>query len=475
LKNPEKQLSRELSQSKLLKRKRFMTFVRRCLLALCCILLIAAVAPRLGPGPRPADPRPPARIALPSSAAQPSQQAYTLPPGKLAKAITLSRISLALEIVGALWGLVFLWLLLSLRWAAGLAAWTERLLRRRWMQGLLFFAVFIVVDTVAYLPLSLIGHSVSLFYGISVQGWLSWIGDHAKSLGIALAGTPVYLLFNWIVRVSPRRYWVWIWLVTLPLILISTFAEPLIIDPLFNKFEPLAKTHPALVAKLETVVARTGTKIQPERVFLMKASTKSNGLNAYVTGIGSSKRIVVWDTTAGRISDDEVLFIFGHESGHYVLNHIPKGITASSIGMFFVFWVCAGFAGWLARRFGARWQLITPEGSTPLASRQGFLVLLFALSVASIILQPAACTFSRHFEHEADVYGQEAIHGLVADPQKTAVSAFNHLGEAWLEDPNPNAFVEFWTYSHPSTQNRANFALHYDPWANGGHGKFFDK
>jgi STE24 endopeptidase len=82
---------------------------------------------------------------------------------------------------------------------------------------------------------------------------------------------------------------------------------------------------------------------------------------------------------------------------------------------------------------------------------------------------------SRHFEHEADVYGQEAIHGLVADPQKTAVSGFNHLGEAWLDDPDPNPIVEFWDYSHPSVKNRANFAAHYDPWANGGRGQFFDK
>jgi Zn-dependent protease with chaperone function len=109
----------------------------------------------------------------------------------------------------------------------------------------------------------------------------------------------------------------------------------------------------------------------------------------------------------------------------------------------------------------------------PLASRQGFLVLLFALSAASIILQPVSNAFSRHFEHEADIYGQEAIHGLVADPQKTAVSAFNHLGEAWLSDPNPSPFVEFWEYSHPSVQHRASFAQHYNPWANGGHGRFF--
>jgi len=450
-----------------------MMFVRRTLPMLCLVLLLTGLTERLCSG-QPA----PAQTASASTAApaQPaSTQAYSLPPDKLAKAITLSHISLALEIVGSLWGLAFLWLLLSLRWAAGLAAWTERLLHRRLLQGLLFFAVYLVIGALADLPLDVIGHAVSRHYGISVQSWFSWLGDLAKAMGLSLLfGTPVLLLFNWLVRRSPRRYWIWMWLVTLPLIVLSIFASPLL-DPIFNKFEPLAKTHSALVARLETVVARTGTRIPPERMFLMKASAKSNGLNAYVTGIGATKRIVVWDTTAGRIPDDEVLFIFGHESGHYVLNHIPKKLAGLLAGAFFVLWASAGFAGWLARRYSDRWQLAPADGSSPLASRQGFLVLLFALSVAGIILQPASSTFSRYFEHEADVYGQETIHGLVADPQKTAVSAFNHLGEAWLEDPNPSRFVEFWTYSHPSVQSRANFAAHYDPWANGGHGRFFDK
>jgi len=452
-----------------------MRLMHRILPVLCLALLLAGITPRpcCGQSAPPAQPAP-ATAAAPAQPA--STQAYNLPPDKLAKAITLNHIRLTLEILGSLWGLVFLWLLLSLRWAAGLAAWTERLLRRRWMQGLLFFAVYLVIGAVADLPLDAIGHAVSRHYGISVQGWAGWFGDLGKGLGISLLiGTPILLFFNWLVRVSPRRYYIWIWLVSLPLIVLSIFASPLIIDPLFNKFEPLTKTHAALVVKLEQVVARTGTRIPPERMFLMKASEKSNGLNAYVTGIGATKRFVMWDTATDRMPDDEILFIFGHESGHYVLNHIPKELGGMTAGMFFMFWACAGFAGWLARRYSARWQLVTTEGSAPLASRQGFLVLLFALSVASIILQPASSTFSRHFEHEADVYGQESIHGLVADPQKTAVSAFNHLGEAWLEDPNPNAFVEFWTYNHPSVQNRANFALHYDPWANGGHGKFFDK
>ena len=456
-----------------------MRFARCCLLTLCFAGLLAAVAPRMGPGPRPA-----ARLvhAQPASASAPAPsqpaaaQAYSLPPDKLVKAITLGRIRTALDIAGSLWGIAVLWLLLASRAAAGLAAWAERLLRRRWLQGLLFFAIFLIVTTLAALPLDAIGHGFSRHYGISVQGWASWFGDLGKGLGLTLLfGTPILLFFNWIVRVSPQRYWIWVWLVSLPLIVFSVFAEPLL-EPIFNTYEPLTKNYSALVAKLETVVARTGTHIAPERMFLMKASAKSNGLNAYVSGIGATKRIVVWDTTAGRIPDDEILFIFGHESGHYVLNHIPKQIAGMAAALFFVFWGCAAFSGRLARRFGTRWKLAGEQSGTHmLASRPGFLVLLFALSIAGFVLQPASNCFSRYFEHEADVFGQEAIHGLVPDPQKTAVSGFNHLGEAWLEDPNPSPFIEFWEFDHPSVQTRASFAAHYDPWANGGRGRFFAK
>jgi Zn-dependent protease with chaperone function len=257
-------------------------------------------------------------------------------------------------------------------------------------------------------------------------------------------------------------------MVAVLLMVLVAFLEPLA-EPIYYQYEPLSKNHPALVAELEKVVARTGTNIPPDRMFLMKASLKSNGLNAYVSGLGATKRVVVWDTTADRIPDDEILFTFAHESGHYVLNHIPKGLAITSVALFFVFWVCAGFAAWLVRRCGSSWRVES------LSSRTGFVLLLFVASVASFLLDPVGNAVSRHYEHQADVYGQEAIHGLVPDPQKTAVAEFNDLGAAWLEDPNPSPFIEFWLYNHPSTQNRANFALHYDPWANGGHGEFFGK
>jgi len=449
-----------------------MTFLRCSLFTLCLTALLGFVAPRIGTAPHVHAQQTAAQAA---PAPDNTPQAYKLTPEKQAKAIAISRIRNIMDIVGGLWGLTVLWLLLSTRAAAGLESWAKRISARRWIQGLIFFAAFLVITSIASMPLEWFSQWKEKSYNVSVQGWGSWLGDEGKGLLLTMViGSLVMLLFNWIVRRWPRRYWFGIWLVTLPLLVFGIFVSPFL-DPIFNKFEPLSKNHAPLVAKLETVVARTGIGIPPERMFLMKASEKNNGLNAYVTGLGSTKRYVMWDTTTDRLPDDEILFVFGHESGHYVLHHIIKSIAGISAALFFIYWTCAGFAAWLARRFGRRWGLGEPGDQTPLASRAGFIVLLFTISVASFVLEPVNNAFSRHFEHQADVYGQEAIHGLVPDPQKTAVSAFNHLGESWLEDPDPSPFIEFWEYNHPSVKNRANFAEHYDPWANGGHGEFFDK
>jgi Zn-dependent protease with chaperone function len=451
-----------------------MTFLRRSIFALGVGLLLLVGAPRrttqLFAQSQPATPQ---TAQAPNG--QQAQQAYHLPPDKLAKAIAISRIRNTMDIVNGLWGLALLWLLLATGLSARIESWARGIAKRRWIQGAIFFAALLLITWLAGLPLGWFSQSKEKSYGISVQTWASWLGDQAKALGLTLViAVPILLLFNWIVRRWPRRYWFGIWVATVPIVVLLVFVSPLL-EPIFNKYEPLETHHAALVAKLETVVARTGINIPPDRMFLMKASEKYNGINAYVTGVGATKRYVMWDTATDRLPDDEVLFVFGHESGHYVLKHIPKGILATCIGLFFVYWGCAAFAAWLARRFGAKWKLDVLESGNPLASRTGFVVLMFAISVAGFFLEPASNTLSRYFEHQADIYGQEAIHGIVADPQRTAVSTFNHLGEAWLEDPSPSPFIEFWEFNHPSVQTRANFALHYDPWANGGYGEFFEK
>jgi Zn-dependent protease with chaperone function len=433
----------------------------------CSVAALAGLNPQLLVAQGGAAQAPPAHVAAGAQAPTNTQQAYTLPPDKLAKAIAISRIRDVLSIAGSVWGIVFLWLTLATRAWVGLEKWARRISPRRWVQGVIFFAAYLITAALAGLPLDWVGEHYERAYGMSVQGWGDWLGDAGKTLGLTLAvGVPVMLLFNWIVRRWPGRYWFGAWAVTLPILAFLTFIEPLVV-PLFFDQEPLAENHPALVAKLEKVVARTGIDIPPDRMYLVKASAKFTGMNAFVAGMGPTKRYVMWDTTTDQLPDDEILFIFGHESGHYVLHHIPKGFALSAVGLFFVFWACAGFAAWMVRRFGVRW------GAAELSSRTGFVVLLFAVSIASFLLEPVSNGVSRYFEHQADVYGQEAIHGIVPDPQKTAVAAFNALGQSWLDDPNPSPFIEFWLYDHPSTQHRANFALHYNPWANGGHGEFF--
>lgn len=452
-----------------------MTFVRRLLIAASFgVLFLLTMKPTGTYVHAQAQVANPQTTTLPEGQVNP-QPAYELSPDKLAKAIAISRIRHIMDIVNGMWGIAVLWVLLATGWLAALENWVKSLTQRRWLQGVIFFTLFIVITSLASLPLDWFSQSKEKSYNVAVQTWGSWLGDQAKSLGLALAiAIPILLLFNWIVKRWPRRYWIGIWVATVPILVFLIFISPLL-EPIFNKFEPLETHHAALVAKLETVVARTGIDIPPNRMFLMKASEKYNGVNAYVTGVGATKRYVMWDTATDRLPDDEVLFVFGHESGHYVLKHIPKLIIGMSAAFFFVYWACAAFGAWLAKQFGARWKLEGMVEGNPLASRTGFVVLLFSISIASFFLEPLSNSFSRHFEHQADIYGQEAIHGIVPNPQQTAVSAFNHLGEAWLEDPTPSPFIEFWEFNHPSVQTRANFAEHYDPWANGGHGEFFDK
>ena len=444
-----------------------MAFCHRLFWVFCLAVLLAGTVSVPLAAQNPASPPAPAPTASAAPAPAAPGQAYTLPPDKLARAIAISRIRNILDLAGSVWGIAFVGLLLAFGAWAGIENWARRITVRRWLQGVAFFAAYIVIKSAAILPVDWIGEHYERSYGISVQSWGSWLGDVAKSLGLALIiGIPVLLLFNWIVRRWPRRYWLGIWAITLPIMVFSLLILPFFV-PLYYTQEPLQKNHAALVARIETVVARTKIDIPPNRMYLIKASAKSTGINAFVAGLGPTKRYVMWDTTTDQMPDDQVLFVFGHESGHYVLHHIPKELAGNSAGLFFLLWICAAFAACMVRRYGPGW------GAPDLASRTGFVVLLFVISIANFLTEPVDSAFSRYFEHQADVYGQEAIHGIVADPQKTAVAAFNKLGESWLEDPNPNPLVEFWLYDHPSTQHRAEFAAHYDPWANGGHGQFF--
>ena len=403
-------------------------------------------------------------------ASRQQRPAYSLPPEKLEKAIRYSRARTTLGFVDTGWSIAVLVLLL----ATGAAAWMARraasVSRNRWVQGFAFTFLLLLVTSLAGLPIDLYGHHLSAAYGQSVQGWGSWAGDQAKAFGLSFVfgGLSLMLLFL-VIRRSPRRWWFWFWIPTMLFTVVGVFFAPVFIDPLFHHFDPLMKSDPALVDRLEQVVRRGGMDIPPDRMFLMKASEKVTGLNAYVTGIGASKRVVVWDNTVAKATPDEISLIFGHEMGHYVLQHIWKTLLFLFVLLLIEFYI--GYRGvrWLLARFGPRWGI---PSQTDWAT---VVVLMLVLSVLGFLTEPIVNGYSRANEHAADVYGQEAVHGIVPDPQATAVAAFQVLGEASLTDPTPRPFVEFWTFSHPSVSRRAAFAAAYDPWAPGQEPKYFKR
>ncbi len=405
------------------------------------------------------------------AAARNDHTAYTLPAGELVKAKALTRTRHLVYWADTVWGVVALWLLLELRIATRMQAWAVRVSRRRWLQGLLFVLQFNLWMTLLLMPVAVWEQRTERSYGLSVQAWGSWLGDEGKSFALetGLGWLGVLVLF-WLIRRFSRSWWAWSAGLVVGLSVLGVFVTPYVIDPLFNRFEPLAKSNPALVAQLERVVAKgNGIRIPPERMFLMKASDKVTTLNAYVTGFGASKRVVVWDTSVAKGTPDEILLIFGHEMGHYVLGHIVRSLLFS-FGIILVgFRVGFYLFQWLLRRFGTRWGVLRQED-------WGSLVLMvLVVSVLGFAVSPIVSAYSRSNEHAADVYGQEVVHGIVEDPQATGRAAFQVLGETSLDDPTPAPFYEWWVDSHPPIWLRAAFAARYDPWAAGEAPKYFRK
>jgi STE24 endopeptidase len=430
------------------------------------LLLLAAVAVLLVVPARIQKTTPTETLALQQASHGPAF--YSLPPNKLKQAKALFRIRTVLYFAGGAWGILQLILLLTLHVPSRIRDVIEPVTRNRLGQCYLFLLLFLLLLALLNAPLRIYGHHLGLAYGLSVQGWGSWAWDWAKSflLSWAVAGLLAMVLF-WIIRRSPNRWWLWFWIPTMIAVLFGVFLSPILVDPLFDKFEPLQQSNAALVQQLEKVVARSGTSLPPDRMFYMRASQKVTGLNAYVTGFGPSKRLVLWDTTIARATPDELSGIFGHELGHYVLHHIAFGLIFTAVALFLAFFLGQRMTQALLRRYGTRWRIRSQEDWACLA------VLLLVLNVLSFLSEPIANGFSRSLEHAADVYGQEAIHGIVIDPQMTTQQAFQRLGETSLEDPIPHPFVEFWMFSHPSIASRAAFAAAYNPWAAGQRPKYF--
>lgn len=392
---------------------------------------------------------------------------YVLSHDRYEKAVAYSRAGYTLYFISYFLGMVVLLLILRLGVAARFRDIAESVSDKRWIHGLIFVPLLILTLDLFDLPVSIYWHALSLRYHQSIQHWASWMLDWLKAeiLAVGLA-ILLALLLSLAMRKSPRRWWLYFWIAALPLLFFVFFISPWFIDPLFNHFEPLANEHPQLVASIAELTKRAGVPIPANRMFLMRASEKTTAINAYVTGIGASKRVVIWDTTLAKTTPDEALFIVGHELGHYVLGHVRTGFLFFSAALLLALYVMFRALHWALDRWGASWKIYGPEDWAALA------VVLLILQILTFLSSPVVNGVSRMQEHAADVYGLEVIHGIVPNSEEVAAHAFQVLGESDLSDPNPPSFITFWLYSHPPLADRLIFAHSYDPWRKGQSPKY---
>ena len=420
----------------------------------------------------------------PASAATPQQQAYfsnsvaapeiahpitayTLPPDLYQRAHDRRRIHFRQALVNFFYGLFALWLILQLKLSVRYRDWAIRASSRRFVQACVFAPLLVLTLAVLTLPSDIYGQMIEKQFGISVQGWGSWTGDWALEQAVSLVLATVFVCVLYaVIRKSPQRWWLYFWLASLPIVVLVMLVTPWVIDPLFHKFEPLQKRDPALVTALEQMVQRAGVDISRERMFWMNAGEKTVALNAYVTGIGQSKRIVIWDTTIAKLNAPQIVFTLGHETGHYVLQHVPKGITLAAALFLLLFYLGYRLAVWAVAGCGGRWGI---RGLDDWASLP---VLVLLLSVLQFAGNPILSAYSRYAEHQADQFGLEITHGLTPDSGQVAAQTFQTMGEVNLADPDPNPLDVFLFFEHPRISDRVQFCLAYHPWSQGDTGEF---
>lgn len=377
-------------------------------------------------------------------------------PEPSALAVQYYRSGVPLWVAGTVLDLAIPALLLWTGWSARLRAAARRAGRGRWYPTVALVGVlYVLVAALLELPFGwYVGFVRQHRYGLSIQTAPQFLGDAAKAVGVGCVGLALTLWIPYLLlRRSPRRWWLWTGVATVPLATLALVVAPIWIDPLFDRFGPMRDR--ALEARIVALARRAG--IEGGRVYEVAKSEDTRQVNAYVSGLGATKRIVLWDTLVDRLTPDEVLFVMGHEMGHYVLGHtalVILGATLLVTGSMYVVHLVAGalLARW-SRRFG--FERLDDPASLPL--------LILVGGVVSLAVTPLVLATSRHLEHEADRFGLE-----ITRDNQAAARTFVKLQQENLGVPRTGLLDHLWRDSHPDVADRIGFANRYRPWATGG-------
>lgn len=334
-------------------------------------------------------------------------------------------------------------------WSRRIRDVSERLTRGRLRSRLLYAALLVTALSLILFPIELYaGFIVPHQYDLSNQSFAQWLIEGIKGFLIAvilaapLMAGALALIDRW-----PKRWWLAAWTLSVPLTIVLVFLAPIVVDPLFNDFKRLGSS--ALEKRLLDLASDVG--IADSRVFEVDKSKQTRALNAYVTGVGTSKRIVIWDTLLDAMSDDEVVFVMAHEMGHYVRHDLWKGMAFSALVTLAAFGLGSIVIARGVARFGRSW------GARGLSDPVVLPWMLLTGSILMFTISPGINAYSRAVERRADLFALEHT-GLATE----GASAFATLARAAKIDPDPHPFIRFWRYGHPTIVERIELALRWD-------------
>jgi len=308
--------------------------------------------------------------------------------------------------------------------------------RRKNVRALIVGFVFFIISTILTLPWTLYAdYFREKGYGRTSQP----LGDFLMQGTIAALITAVVsaLFFTgvyWLMRRTGKRWWIWSGGLTAAALAFFFLISPILIEPLFNKYEPVppGQVRDAVVA----MAGRAG--VPPERVFMFDGSRQSNNFTANAGGVGNTARVAISDVALKNASLDEVRAVTGHEIGHYVLKHTWIGLLFFSIAAIILFFLAERTFPWFARRFGS---------SATIADPRGLPVLLFMISAFGFLTLPLTNSFSRMIETQADDYSLRTENR--PDALSTAL-----VKTAEYRYPRPGKIEEIIFYDHPSVEAR---------------------
>ena len=359
----------------------------------------------------------------------------------VAKAKRYSRTKLAVLLLSTLWTVARLVWFASDRRAARLKASVARGLPDRRLAPPAFLALTMILSWLSSLPVAYFGgHEVERRFGLTKQSTGGWLGDQAKSLLLGvLLETPLLTAAYAVIRRRPRDWWLIIAGASIPLTVVLSNLAPVLLMPLFNRFQPLRDE--ALAARIRSLAARSGVRISD--VYEMDMSRQSEKPNAMFTGLGNTKRIVLGDTLLAGFSEDEVEAVVAHELGHQVHGDIWRLIGFGAGAGFGMAWLLARVAPLAVGRTGERTGVeeIGDEASLP--------VLALLMTGMGLFLMPVQAAFSRAMERRADRFAVE----LTRDGEAYA-RTMEELAAHSLADPDPPRPVVVMLYSHPPIVER---------------------